>query len=64
MGAVGSAYDNALMASFWGRIQVELRNPRKWKTRIELATASTTASSSLTTPAGDTPRSRLSLIHI
>ena len=39
MGAVGSAYDNALMEAFWGRMQVELFNRRKWKTRIELATA-------------------------
>jgi hypothetical protein len=39
MGAVGSAYDNALMESFWGRMQVELLDRRKWKTRIELATA-------------------------
>jgi transposase InsO family protein len=39
MGSVGSAYDNALMESFWGRMQVELLNRRKWKTRIELAGA-------------------------
>ena len=39
MGGVGSAYDNALMESFWGRMQVELFNRKKWKTRIELATA-------------------------
>ncbi|MCU1418493.1 MAG: putative transposase [Schumannella sp.] len=39
MGAVGSAYDNALMESFWGRMQVELFNRRRWKTRIELAGA-------------------------
>ena len=39
MGAVGSAYDNALMESFWGRMQVELLDRRRWKTRIELATA-------------------------
>ncbi len=39
MGAVGSAYDNALMESFWGRMQVELLNRRRWKTRIELAAA-------------------------
>ena len=39
MGAVGSAYDNALMESFWGRMQVELFNRSKWKTRIELADA-------------------------
>jgi transposase InsO family protein len=38
MGAVGSAFDNAMMESFWGRMQVELLNRRKWKTRIELAT--------------------------
>ena len=39
MGAVGSAYDNAMVESFWGRMQVELLNRRRWKTRIELAAA-------------------------
>jgi transposase InsO family protein len=39
MGAVGSAYDNAMVESFWGRMQVELLNRKRWKTRIELATA-------------------------
>jgi putative transposase len=28
-----------MMESFWGRVQVELLNRKKWKTRIELATA-------------------------
>jgi putative transposase len=39
MGAVGSPYDNAMVESFWARMQVELFNRKKWKTRIELATA-------------------------
>jgi putative transposase len=39
MGAVGSPYDNAMVESFWGRMQVELLNRQHWKTRIELATA-------------------------
>ncbi len=39
MGAVGSPYDNAMIECFWGRMQVELLNRRRWKTRIELATA-------------------------
>lgn len=39
MGAIGSPYDNAMVESFWGRLQVELLNRRGWKTRIELATA-------------------------
>jgi putative transposase len=39
MGAVGSPYDNAMVESFWGRMQVELFNRRRWKTRIELAGA-------------------------
>lgn len=39
MGAVGTAADNAMMESFWGRMQVELFNRGRWKTRIELATA-------------------------
>ena len=39
MGAVGSAYDNAMVEAFWSRMQVELLNRHRWKTRIELATA-------------------------
>jgi putative transposase len=38
MGAVGSAYDNAMVESFGGRMQVELFRKR-WKTRVGLATA-------------------------
>ena len=38
MGAVGRPLDNAMIESFWGRMQVELLNRRRWKTRIELAT--------------------------
>lgn len=39
MGAVGSAYDNAMVESLWGRMQVELVNRKTWTTRIELASA-------------------------
>jgi putative transposase len=39
MGAVGSAYDNAMVESFWGRMQVELFNRKRRKTRVELANA-------------------------
>ncbi len=39
IGAVGSPYDNALVESFWGRLQVELLDRQPWKTRIELASA-------------------------
>jgi hypothetical protein len=39
MGAVGAAGDNAMMESFWARLQVEVLNRRRWKTRIELASA-------------------------
>ena len=39
IGAVGAPGDNAMVESFWGRMQVELLNRKKWKTRIELATA-------------------------
>lgn len=28
-----------VVESFWGRMQVELLNRRRWKTRIELASA-------------------------
>jgi putative transposase len=39
MGAVGSCYDNAVIESFWARMQVELLNRRRWNTRLELANA-------------------------
>jgi putative transposase len=39
MGKVASAYDNALMESFWGSMQLELLDRRAWSTRTELATA-------------------------
>jgi len=39
MGSVGDCFDNALMESFWARMQVELLNRRRWRTRIELANA-------------------------
>ncbi|GAA3241621.1 IS3 family transposase [Dactylosporangium siamense] len=39
MGTIGDCYDNGMMESFWGRMQTELLNRRRWKTRIELANA-------------------------
>ncbi|MDH6246471.1 putative transposase [Mycobacterium sp. OTB74] len=39
MGSIGDCYDNAMIESFWGRMQTELLNRKKWKTRIELANA-------------------------
>ncbi len=39
MGTVGDCFDNALMEAFWARLQVELLDRRKWRTRIELANA-------------------------
>jgi transposase InsO family protein len=39
MGAVGSAYDNAVIESFWARMQTELLDRQRWKTRLELANA-------------------------
>jgi transposase InsO family protein len=39
IGAIGCPYDNAVIESFWGRMQVELLNRKSWKTRIELASA-------------------------
>jgi putative transposase len=39
MGSVGDCYDNALIESFWSRMQVELLDRQRWHTRIELATA-------------------------
>jgi transposase InsO family protein len=39
MGSVGDCYDNAVMESFWSRMQVELLDRKRWRTRVELANA-------------------------
>jgi transposase InsO family protein len=39
LGTVGDPYDNAVVESLWGRMQVELLNRRKRTTRVELANA-------------------------
>jgi transposase InsO family protein len=39
MGSKGDCFDNAMIESFWSRMQVELLNRRRWRTRLELATA-------------------------
>ena len=39
MGSVGDCYDNSMMESFWGTMQLELLDSRKWESRAELATA-------------------------
>ena len=36
MGSVGNCYDNAMIESFWSRMQVELLNRKRWKTRVEI----------------------------
>lgn len=37
MGTIGDCYDNAMIESFRGRMQTELLNRRRWRTRLELA---------------------------
>lgn len=39
MGSIGDCFDNAVIESFWARMQVELLNRRRWRTRLELANA-------------------------
>ena len=39
MGTIGDCFDNAPMESFWGSMQIELLNRKKWMTYVELATA-------------------------
>ena len=41
METIGDCYDNVSMESFWGRIQVDLLNQKKWITIIELSIAMT-----------------------
>ncbi len=39
MGSIADCFDNAVIESFWSRMQVELLDRRRWRTRIELANA-------------------------
>jgi len=39
MGTVGDCYDNSMMESFWGTMQLELLDRNQWKSRAELANA-------------------------
>jgi putative transposase len=39
MGSVGDCYDNAMMESFWGTLQLEVLDRRTWNTPAELANA-------------------------
>ncbi len=39
MGSVGDCFDNAMMESFWSRMQVELLDRQRWRSRLELANA-------------------------
>ena len=39
MGTVGNCYDNSMMESFWGTMQIELLDRNAWKSRKELANA-------------------------
>ena len=39
LGSSGDCLDNAVIESFWARMQVELLNRRRWKTRLELSNA-------------------------
>jgi len=38
-GPSANAFDNAVIEAFWARLQTELLNRKKWKTRVELSTA-------------------------
>lgn len=39
MGTIGDCYDNSMMESFWGSMQLELLDQHTWETRAELANA-------------------------
>ncbi len=39
MGTIGDCYDNSMMESFWGTLQLEVLDRHAWETRDELANA-------------------------
>jgi transposase InsO family protein len=38
LGSIGDAFDNAVVESFWARMQTELLDNGRWRTRVELFT--------------------------
>jgi putative transposase len=39
MGTIGDCYDNSMMESFWGTLQLEIFDTKTWETRADLANA-------------------------
>ncbi|OLT34941.1 hypothetical protein BJF79_32715 [Actinomadura sp. CNU-125] len=39
LGTIGDPYDNAVAEAFWARMQAELLDRQRWRTRVELANA-------------------------
>jgi putative transposase len=39
MGTIGDCYDNSMMESFWGTLQLEVLDTKTWETRADLANA-------------------------
>ena len=39
MGTIGDCYDNSMMESLWGTLQLEVLDSRAWETRAQLANA-------------------------
>jgi transposase InsO family protein len=39
MGSIGDCFDNAVIESFWSRMQVERLDRKRWNTRLELVNA-------------------------
>jgi transposase InsO family protein len=54
-GTVGDCFDNAVIESFWGRLQTELLDIRKWSTTLELTIAMADTSTISTTSNAATP---------
>ena len=57
MGSLGDCYDNAVVESFWGRMQTELLDRRRCWTRVELANAMFEHLEIFQNRQGDTPPS-------
>jgi len=62
MGTIGDCYDNSMMESFWGTMQLELLDSRTWRTRAELANAIFEWIECCTTPSGAIPASECSAL--
>ena len=61
MGSIADCFDNAMIESFWSRMQVEVLNRKRWRIRIELGERQVRVPRDLAQPTPPAQRTGLAL---